>query len=107
MISLLGGVALFLGVVVFNSAIGFTWVYTSIVVVKIGTRAHLITILLSLEFLSLTSLCVMPIFFLNSGLSSPFILAFFTAIVCGACVGLGILIQSTRSLGSDKVRNLA
>jgi len=107
MIRLVSGVALFFRIVVFNRVLGFTWVYTSIVVVKIGTRAHLIIILLSLEFLSLTSLCVIPIFFLNSGLSSPFILAFFTAIVCGACVGLGILIQSTRSLGSDKVRNLA
>lgn len=80
--------------------------YALCLFVKIALSNHVVVILLRLEFLSLVVLAIISAYLLISNLAARFILAFLTAAVCEACIGLGVLIKSTRTLGSDKMSNL-
>ena len=80
--------------------------YGLLVFIKIGLTGHLVIILLSLEFLSLIALCLTSAFLARSNASRSFLLAFFATIVCEACLGLGVLIKTTRLTGGDKMSTI-
>ena len=77
-----------------------------LIVLKIRITPHLVTVLLRLEVLSLSTLFAGICLAFRSRLVSSFVLAFFTMIVCEACIGLGVLVISSRSQGSDKILSL-
>lgn len=68
---------------------------------KIRTSRHLIVVLLSLEVFSLVVILAFRVFFLRSRRATSFVLTGFTVFVCEACLGLGVLINSSRILGRD------
>merc|ERR1711963_536572 len=77
-----------------------------LIVLKIRITPHLVTVLLRLEVLSLSTLFSGICLTFGSRLMSSFVLAFFTIIVCEACIGLGVLVISSRSQGSDKILSM-
>jgi len=85
---------------------GCVWVCLAFIVFKIRITSHLVVTLLSLEVLSLSTLLAARRIFFRSRLISGFVLRFFTIIVCEACIGLGALVITSRSRGSDKLTGI-
>ena len=65
--------------------------------------SHILLIILILEFFMLNILIMAALrsFYISS--SSSFLMLFFTLAVCEARIGLGLLIQISRSNGSEQV----
>merc|ERR1712024_361427 len=66
---------------------------------KIRVAKHLIVILLRLEVLRLITIAAFTLFFFRSCTCRPFLLTRFRVFVCEACLGLGVLINSSRVFG--------
>ena len=70
---------------------------------KIRVSRHFIVILLSLEVFRLVAMLAFRLFSLRSIGATSFILTGFTVFVCEACLGLGVLINSSRVFGRDYI----
>merc|ERR1711902_227807 len=74
---------------------------------KIRVAKHLIVILLRLEVLRLITIAAFTLFFFSSCTCRLFLLTRFRVFVCEACLGLGVLINSSRVFGNDYMSTLA
>nr|YP_010713877.1 NADH dehydrogenase subunit 4L [Glyphocrangon regalis]WDD39097.1 NADH dehydrogenase subunit 4L [Glyphocrangon regalis] len=73
----------------------------------IGSRKHLLNILLSLEYIMLSIFWFMTIVMVNMGGEGYFVLFFLTFAVCEGALGLSLLVSIVRSHGNDKFRSFS
>lgn len=74
------------------------WVY-------ISKRKHLINIIISLEYVVLTSFILLMLINFTIGLETYVRLIFLVASVCEGRLGVGIMVRIVRSHGSDYIRS--
>nr|YP_009406910.1 NADH dehydrogenase subunit 4L [Typhlatya taina]ASA39433.1 NADH dehydrogenase subunit 4L [Typhlatya taina] len=67
----------------------------------IGSRKHLLSTLLSLEYIMLSIFWLMSVSVVNLGEDSYFILFFMTLAACEGALGLALLVSVVRTHGSD------
>nr|APX39897.1 NADH dehydrogenase subunit 4L [Lachnaia cylindrica] len=79
--------------------------FSGLVSFSVG-RKHLLLMLLSLEFLSLTMYFGLFIYLSGIGQENFFCLIYLTMSVCEASLGLAILVMMIRSHGNDYVMSL-
>nr|YP_010533960.1 NADH dehydrogenase subunit 4L [Condylostylus luteicoxa]UXX49974.1 NADH dehydrogenase subunit 4L [Condylostylus luteicoxa] len=81
------------------------WVYMFMflvgVVVFVLNRKHLLSMLLSLEFIVLSLFCLLMVFLLSLSNQSFFSMMFLTFSVCEGALGLSILVSMIRTHGND------
>nr|YP_009441730.1 NADH dehydrogenase subunit 4L [Anatis ocellata]AOY39275.1 NADH dehydrogenase subunit 4L [Anatis ocellata] len=64
-------------------------------------RKHLLTMLLSMEFVILVLFMFMYMYFMNFNFEFYFVLIFLTMSVCESAMGLALLVSLIRSYGND------
>nr|YP_009642768.1 NADH dehydrogenase subunit 4L [Aiolocaria hexaspilota]QCO91584.1 NADH dehydrogenase subunit 4L [Aiolocaria hexaspilota]UXW88374.1 NADH dehydrogenase subunit 4L [Aiolocaria hexaspilota] len=64
-------------------------------------RKHLLTMLLSLEFVVLSLFFMMYSYFINFNYEFYFVLIFLTMSVCESALGLALMVSLIRSYGND------
>nr|YP_009406923.1 NADH dehydrogenase subunit 4L [Typhlatya pearsei]ASA39446.1 NADH dehydrogenase subunit 4L [Typhlatya pearsei] len=67
----------------------------------VGMRKHLLSTLLSLEYIMLSIFWLMSVSVANLGEDSYFILFFLTLAACEGALGLALLVSVVRTHGSD------
>nr|YP_009407014.1 NADH dehydrogenase subunit 4L [Typhlatya consobrina]ASA39550.1 NADH dehydrogenase subunit 4L [Typhlatya consobrina] len=67
----------------------------------VGSRKHLLSTLLSLEYIMLSIFWLMSMSVVNLGEDSYFILFFLTLAACEGALGLALLVSLVRTHGSD------
>nr|QNH94194.1 NADH dehydrogenase subunit 4L [Eochionelasmus coreana] len=84
---------------VFMFIVGF-WVYVS-------KRKHLMSMLISLEYLVLSIFLLVMLTSFTSGLETYLGLIFLIASVCEGSLGIGIMVSMVRSHGSDYISSFS
>nr|WRV01095.1 NADH dehydrogenase subunit 4L [Stygiocaris lancifera] len=77
------------------------FVFVCGVISFVGARKHLLSTLLSLEFMMLGIFWLMSVFIANLGGDLYFILFFLTLAACEGALGLALLVSVVRTHGSD------
>nr|YP_010490431.1 NADH dehydrogenase subunit 4L [Poecilasma litum]UWM12917.1 NADH dehydrogenase subunit 4L [Poecilasma litum] len=75
--------------------------------VFVSKRKHLMSMLISLEYLALTGFFLIVLVSYFSGLESYLSLVFLISSVCEGSLGVSILINMVRSYGGDYVMNMS
>nr|YP_009407053.1 NADH dehydrogenase subunit 4L [Typhlatya arfeae]ASA39602.1 NADH dehydrogenase subunit 4L [Typhlatya arfeae] len=87
---------------ILSSSIAFSvFMFICGVVSFVGARKHLLSTLLSLEFIMLSVFWLMSVVIVNLGGDSYFILFFLTLAACEGALGLALLVSVVRTHGSD------
>nr|QXU60443.1 NADH dehydrogenase subunit 4L [Acasta sulcata] len=87
----------FLSLPLFMFLVG-TWIY-------ISKRKHLMNMLISLEYIVLSTFLLMMLITFSMGLETYMSLIFLVASVCEGSLGVGMMVGMVRSHGSDYINS--
>nr|YP_009406975.1 NADH dehydrogenase subunit 4L [Stygiocaris lancifera]ASA39511.1 NADH dehydrogenase subunit 4L [Stygiocaris lancifera] len=93
---------------ILNSSVVFSlFMFMCGVVSFVGARKHLLSTLLSLEFMMLGIFWLMSVVIVGLGSDMYFILFFLTLAACEGALGLALLVSVVRTHGSDNFSNFS